>query len=224
MQLHGRASGRYEIDPTEVRDLAPEVLDENGRLKILPASYWAGTTGNERLLFGHLYGIYCFPTVELVEYLRETIGDRLAIEIGAGNGVLAEALGIIATDTHEQAKPGWRELIRLQGGVIVPYGPNVVEMGAIEAVTHYQPEVVIACWVTQNFDPKRPDMSAKYEGVDEEAIIELVDTYVMIGNEYVHRDKFIWDVPHAIDYPPWLYSRALNEAKEFIAIWDKATR
>lgn len=79
------------LDPSQIRDISPLVLGDDGRMRVLPAEFWIGTTQAERILFGHLNGIYSFPTVELVEHLKALIGDRSAIEIGAGHGVLAQA-------------------------------------------------------------------------------------------------------------------------------------
>src|SRR5262245_10991707 len=74
----------FVIVPGSTRHLAPDVLDNRGRLRVMPAAYWATTTPAERALFGHRHGLYSFPTVELVDHLREVIAGRVAIEIGAG--------------------------------------------------------------------------------------------------------------------------------------------
>src|SRR5437870_13008299 len=47
-----------ELDPSKIRDISPEALDGDGRLKVLPAAYWAGTTPDERALFGVNHGLY----------------------------------------------------------------------------------------------------------------------------------------------------------------------
>jgi hypothetical protein len=80
--------------------------------------------------------------------------------------------------------------------------------------------VVIGCWVTQKWDPRRPgELDAKPDGVDEEDIIRHCETYLMIGNDQVPQNKRIWARPHHIEYPPYVYSRALNGSREFIATW-----
>lgn len=48
----------FVLDPTKIRDLAPEALGPDGRLRVLPAAFWAGTTPAERALFGHRHGLY----------------------------------------------------------------------------------------------------------------------------------------------------------------------
>ncbi len=215
---------QHELIPSEIRDISPEVLGPDGRMRILPASYWATTTPEERALFGRTHGAYSFPTTELVECLREIIGDRKAIEIGAGNGVLAEALGITATDTREQETPEYKMLLALQGNhPPVRYGDNVMRVEAKRAVRGLKPQVVIACWVTQDYDPSRPwNHDSKNGGVDERFVIDNCETYVLVGNEEIHRGKYIWSLPHTIEYPHWLYSKAMNGTRNFIAVWERA--
>lgn len=209
------------IDRKGVRDLAPEVLDDTGRLKVLPAEYWAGTTWQERAVFGVSHGIYGFPTTELVEYLGNLINGRRAIEIGAGHGVLAEALGIPGTDSHQQLVPKYRVVYELAGQAIVPYGPNVEKIDARAAVRKYKPDVVIGSWVTHKYDPKRPFAAGNEVGVDQKPILRRVKTYVAIGNDHVHRHDPLWDLPHEKIHPAWVYSRAMNGSPDFVATWDK---
>lgn len=210
--------------PYGTRDIAPYVLDEQGRLRILPAAYWATTTAAQRSKFGLLHGIYSFPTTELVEYLRTVIDGRSTIEIGSGNGVLAEALGITATDSHQQEKEPYRSRIIADGQQPVRYGPNVVECDAVRAVRRFKPEVVIACWVTHKYLRSRDQAGGNSAGVVEEDIIGGCGTYVFVGNEGVHEHKSIWSLPHEIEYPPWVYSRAINGSRDFIATWQHGIR
>ncbi len=207
------------LDPTKIRDLSPDVLGVDGRMQVLPAAYWAMTTTEERALFGNRRGLYLFPTLELVARLQEIIGGRTAIEIGAGNGVLAEALGIVATDSCEQRKSPIRELYALNRWTRVPYGPNVVEMHASRAVRTYKPQVVLGCWVTHKMDLKQEHRGGKPNGIDEPDILRHCEHYVLVGNESVHAQKCIWDRPHTIEYPDYVYSRATNGTREFIAVF-----
>lgn len=209
------------LDPSNIRDLSPDVLDDTGRLKVMPAEYWAGTTREERALFGGRRGLYSFPTVELVEYLGNAINGRRAIEIGAGHGVLAEALGITATDSYQQRKPKYRKIYEDAGQTIVPYGPNVERMDAREAISRYHPEVVIGAWVTHKYNPAQHWDGGNEEGVDEAHIVKNVKLYVAIGNQKVHRGKAIWSQLHLIMYPKWVWSRAMNGSPDFVARWDR---
>jgi hypothetical protein len=214
---------RIDVDPATVRDLRGDALDADGRLRVLPAAYWATTTALERNQFGMRHGLYSFPTTELVAHLRGVIRGRRAIEIGAGHGVLAAAVGIPATDSHQQNKEPYRSYYRQHRQPTVPYGPNVVDEPAWRAVRLYHPDVVIAAWVTHRYDPARHAAGGNEGGVDEADLLRRC-TYIVIGNEQVHADKSIWDRPHTIDYPPWLYSRAINGSRDFIATWTKGPR
>jgi len=213
--------GVFEMDTSKIRDISAEALDADGRPRVLPAAYWATTTMMERALFGHLHGVYSFPTVELIEHLRSIIGDRTAIEIGAGHGVLAQALGIPATDSHQQAKMPWRAELEAAGQPTVSYGPNVEDLDARAAISRYHPQVVIGCWITHKYNPRRHLAGGNEAGIDEADLLDRVDTYVLVGNEYVHRNKTIWTVPHQIDYPDWVYSRQRNGTPDFVARWDR---
>ncbi len=211
------------LDPTRIPDISAQALNPAGRLRILPAAFWAGVTPIERLAFGMRHGIYGLPTVELVARLKEIIGGRTAIEIGAGHGQLAHALGIPGTDSKEQEAPGLKLYYALRGQRTVKYGPSVVQMDAATAVRHYRPQVVIGCWVTQEHDGENWTPGAgKFNGVDEVDVIAQCETYVLIGNEEVHKDKRIWSLPHTIEYPDFVYSRAVNGSRDFIAIWPGA--
>jgi hypothetical protein len=209
------------LDTTGQRDLRKLVLDPGGRLRVLPAEFWETTTAVERGMLGARTGSYVLPTMQLVDRLRELIGGRTAIEIGAGNGVLAEALGIIGTDSHQQDIPKYRRVYEQLGQAPVPYGRDVVNVTAATAVRTYRPQVVIGAWVTHRFDPARPDLRGNEVGVDEADIIDICETYILIGNTNVHRGKPIWALPHTIEYPPYLFSRATSGGREFIAVWNR---
>lgn len=210
----------YVVDLASTRDLTPQAINPAGRLKVLPTAFWTGTTADERFAFGIRHGLYSYPTVELVERLTQIIGGRSAIEIGAGHGQLAHALGITATDSKEQEAPGIKAAYALQGQRTVKYGPSVVKMDGNTAVRHYQPQVVVACWVSQ--DATAEEWKAgfgKGNGVDEADVIANCETYVFVGNEEVHAKKRIWGLPHTIVYPGYVVSRAKNGSRDFLAVW-----
>ena len=212
----------FVIDPTKVQDISSRLLDDRGRLRITSARTLKETTAQERLLFGVRQGVYSFPTDELCDFLRSRIEGRVAIEIGAGHGLLAEALSIPATDNRQQEDPELRAYYAQIGQPTVPYGKNVEKLDAVAAIEKYRPNVVIACWVTHRFDPDRPFAGGSVTGVDETLIIESCDEYIFIGNEHVHAHKPIWDMPHEKLTPWWLYSRAVNGSREFIATWRRS--
>lgn len=210
----------YAFDTRGLRDLAPDCLAEDGRLRIMPASYYAAVKREERAWFANRYAFYCLPTVELADWLREFIAERPAIEIGSGNGVLAQFLGIPATDSRIQDDPGIRAYYKVMRQAPVNYGPNVERIEALDAVKKYKPEVVLGCWMTHRFDPRDPEREGNAVGPDFTAILKLCKQLVLIGNELVHAKNPLLNRPHTMLYPPWLYARSFNYGREFIAIWD----
>lgn len=178
--------------------------------------------GAEQSVNGAELGVQELRNTQLCEYLRTRIAGRRAIEIGAGNGVLARELGITATDNRQQEEPGLKAYYAQLSQPTVRYGDNVERLDANAAVAKYKPEVVIACWVTHRFDPRAESAGGSSSGVDEAAIIAACDEYIFIGNEQVHAHKPIWGLPHEKLTPPWLHSRAVNGSRDFIAIWKRS--
>ena len=209
----------HSIDPRTVRDITPTVLDERKRPRVLPASFYKGTTAEERAVCGVRNALYGLPTLELVDWLRKTINGRSAIEIGAGHGVLADTLGIPATDNRMQEDPSVQAHYRLLRQPVITYGDNVEQLDAVEAVHRHRPDVVIASWVTHRFDPNREDAEGNMFGIVEEDVIAGCRTYIFIGNTLVHQNKSIWALPHSRFTPDWLFSRAVNGSPDFIAVW-----
>lgn len=193
-------------------------LDASGRLRILDAAWWSQFSQLEISVFCVRHGLYCIPTTELVSWLKDRIGVRRALEIGAGCGVLAEGLDIHATDNKMQTWPEIRAHYQLSQQPPVAYGARVEELDALEAVRRYQPDVVIAAWVTHKWDPAEHWREGNAWGVQEE-LITAKTSYIHIGNRHVHRHKPILEQPHEELEAPWLVSRASNGSPNFIAIW-----
>jgi hypothetical protein len=223
-ELFGGEKGTIQLDPSEIRDISGEVLDDRGRIQVLPAKYWASTTLHERVLFGHRQGIYGFPTTELVNWLEEQIGQQSAIEIGAGHGVLAEALGIPGTDSMQQRQPKYALIYLAAGQPAANYGSNVIEMHASRAVRRYKPDVVIGSWVTHKWDARRPDAGGNEEGIDLADILRNCKKLILIGNTSVHAMNGLWDRDVELLTPDWLYSRAHSSAPNFVATWKGSRR
>lgn len=210
----------FALDPSTTRDLGPEVLDATGRLKVMPAAYYAGTTAAERALLGHRHGLYSLPTTELCDWLRGHIGDRASIEIGAGNGVMAEHLGIVATDSYMQEDPAIRATFRAMGQPTITYGTNVKRLEARDAVRRFRPAVVIGAWITHRYDPRAHWRGGNQYGPDLAAIAERAEL-VLICNRSTHSKNPLLKEPHEEYEFPWLYSRSINESPNFIAVWTR---
>lgn len=218
---HTPFEGTKVLDIRNVRDRSDDVMLDAalGRPRIMPAAYYRATSVEERALLGARNALYGLPTEELVAWLKKAIGTRSAIEIGASHGALAAALGIPATDNCMQEDPTIAAVYAAAGQKAITYGADVVQLAASNAIAAYRPQVVVACWVTHLWREDRPGAGGNMFGVDEEEVLENCDSYIFIGNTQVHRHKSIWSRPHRIIYPDWLYSRAHNGTREFIATW-----
>jgi len=154
--------------------------------------------------------VYVWPTTELIEWLKADIPDMNdAIEIGSGNGVLAEFLGVKATDNYMQSdkftpkSPEQNEYhqsamlhFAVTGCPKVVYGENVEQLSAGEAIQTHKPNYVFGCYITHKYEPGMKNGNAL--GVDEGWITRRrqVKTYTMIGNRTTHKEKPILKKEH----------------------------
>lgn len=169
---------------------------------------------------------YGLVTRELVEWLKEAIGGRKAVEVAAGQGDLGFALGIPMSDMAVQTTPEMTLLYTLAGQATTSPPPDVERIHAMQALAKYKPQVVVASWMTQkwvNGDTEKSIGSSVY-GVDECRLIGLVETYIHIGNVSVHHDKRALTLPHKEYAFPWLWSRAQQPELNRIWVWDKASQ
>jgi len=210
----------YLIEKVALHNNLKQRALKNGKLQVLPSAFWREYQQVEIAAFCVMHGFYLIPTTELVEWLRERIAGRTAIEVGSGNGVLAETLGIRATDSRQQSKAEIAAIYWMLGQGTVPYGDNVETIPAHDAVGKYRPDVVIGAWVTHKFNVSQAWREGNGDGLDEVAIVCRAD-YINIGHTYVHRAKPVLEIPHEIHYPDWLVSRALSPGKNYIAVWPK---
>ena len=202
------------------------VTDGAALLRAVPAAVFEPFPYEARQLYAHWRGVYLFPTSELIEWLAAHI-IQPAIEIGAGHGAVARALGIPATDSMMQRRPDVASIWAQAGQPPVRYGHDVIEMEAARAIAHYRPATVIGCWVTQRFDPERGDRrgvaQACAHGVDERAVLEQVQRYIFVGNRRPHGRKRILGRRHAEHRFPWIVSRGWP-ALDRIWVWTSARR
>lgn len=200
------------------------ILEPNGALRLMPASYYDSLDWNELRIWCHHNARYGLPTVELVEWLKERIGGRSVLEIGAGSGDLCHHLGIRGVDNHQQTWPDVAIHYALNGQPAIKYGPWVQNHDAVKAVKMFKPKVVIGSWITHWIDPDKPMPAGggNMYGVKEAQILELVDEYIMIGNLEVHKAKPIRSLPHEELSLPFVKSRAHNPQLDRIFIWTKS--
>lgn len=196
----------------DVRYLDPLLRDSAGVLQVVPASVYAGIPHQHLQIWTHLNACYGLPTTELVDFIQQVIHGRSAIEIGSGNGVLGKALGIPCTDLKAQEIPEVRALYIQMKQPTIRYGAHVEHLEALAAVRKYKPRVVVGSWVTQVSDGSR---QGAVFGVDEEALLRQVETYILFGSLRNHGDKAICRRPHKVLQQPWMRSRA-DDAALFI--------
>jgi len=211
----------------EVRLLAAQtpvldLLDKNGQIKLLPASAYNGFDADAIRLWCYRFARYGLPTLELVQWLKKRIGRRMAIEIGSGAGDLAYYLQIPATDNRMQEWPTIRFHYALTGQPTIQYPDFVQSLDALDAVHHYQPEVVVASWVTEWIDPALPypESGGNVWGVKEDRLLATGCEYILIGNLGVHGRKKIMAEPHLEFTFPFLRSRAVRPRLDRIFVWN----
>lgn len=200
----------------------PDLLEDNGRLKLLPAASYDAIPRDALRLWCHRYARYGLPTAELVEWLQQRIQGRLTIEIGAGSGDLAYRLGIPATDNRMQEWPEIRFHYRMTGQPTIQYPDFVQNLDALDAIDAYQPDVVLASWVTEWIDANLPPPAAggNIWGIKETEIVASGVEYILIGNLKVHGAKAIMRDPHQEFALPFLRSRTAYPALDRVWIWN----
>jgi len=198
--------------------LDEQLLGSSGHLQLFNADDYDQIPRDALRVWCHKNARYGLPTQELVTFVRQLIGDRRAIEIGAGHGDLAHHLSIQATDSYLQDSPEISAYYAIIGQPRVQYPPSVERLEAMEAIDKYRPDVVVASWVTQIGDETIPDSCTW--GVNELLLLQKVKTYIVIGNDNVHGGKMILQLPHLTFRPTWLRSRASDPTKEVIHVWN----
>lgn len=197
------------LEPVDLAPLDRALLDGQGLVRLLPAADLHQIPRPALRYWLHMRAVYGLPTTELIAWLQEQIGERRAIEIGAGNGALGRALGIPRTDSHVQQTDEMKQRyasLSIGAQAPVSYPPDVKRMEALDAVDHYRPHTVVASWVSQKWRPG--DEQAFVYGVDEWALLKRVRRYIFIGALSSHDQKRILTRPHETYAPPWLVSRA----------------
>lgn len=203
-----------------VKRLDEQLVHFDGTLRVLPAKELADVPWVTLRYWCHARGVYGLPTTELVDYVRDLIGDRTAIEIGAGNGALGRALDIPRTDSRLQEHPRIARAYAAAGQPTVQYGRDVEKLDALSAVRQYSPDVVVGSWITQRWRPG--DGVGNQFGVDEGALLEQVDCYILQGSLTAHNpeNKRIRSRPHRVVRESWVLGRAAP-GNNVLFVWGK---
>ncbi len=186
-------------------ELEQLVMESQGIPKMVHASVFDDFSREDASILMVKHGIYVFPTYELAEFISTKIAGRSAIEIGAGNGVMAKHLGITATDSYSQSpdfRPEakyaalWQQsqlMMHASGNVPVTYGENVLRTEGVAAVIKHRPEVVLGQFITHKY--RNGDKDGNVFGVEEHKLLKRAD-YIMIGNLKTHKNKPLLSVEH----------------------------
>lgn len=209
------------MDGIDLAALDKRILDQNtGRVALRSATEWATSfTPNELRIWCVKRARYCIPTLELIEWLKTRIGDRIAVEIGAGMGDLGFHLGIPMSDSYQQVEDKLTVTQMTAMGQEPTRPPNDVRREDAEnVVRRCKPQVVVGAWITQKWDGGG---DGNYLGPREDYILERCNTYIMIGNKKIHSGKRILKLPHEELEFPWLISRAADPSLNRIWIWEQ---
>lgn len=201
-------------------------LDADGLVKVVHQSFVDALPVDELRYYCHVRAIYTIVTHELLRLLNQFLESHASIEIGAGNGTLARGLGIRATDNKMQELPMVQLQYAKNGQPTIQYPKDVEKLDAIAAIKKYRPKVVIGSWITSSKANILPIPEIEFP--NEERIMELCDTYVLIGNLKTHKNNLLWNTKKykqefldGFMNDNVVRSRATDPDKDFIVAFTK---
>lgn len=213
----------WVMDRHDVKYLDEILLDERGLPKPVPFLVLLKHPIVHLVQWANEKGVYTIPTLELIEWLKDEIKGRKAIEICAGHGALARHVGIVATDSYIQTQPEMAAYYRAIGQNPISPPTDVYQFEANEAVDTLHPQVVMSSFATQKYEPGdegTPKIGSSVYGVDEVSMLQKIQTYINIGNDTSHGDKRILKYPHETYRFPWLITRCMDQSKNHIKVWN----
>jgi hypothetical protein len=211
-----------EINKEEIQKLSNLIVDPQTDIpKSIPSNALSPFSTDDICAFCNRKAVYGIVTDELLDFLRQIIGDRSAIEIAAGYGTLGRELKIPLTDKKIQEFPEVKIMYEMMQQPVISYPKDVEKLDALDAIRKYKPKVVVAQWFTARKDVDGKDLSVY--GINEDDILnnEHVETYIHIGHSSVHANKAILRHPHIVITAPWLKSRATSKGVPQICIWTR---
>lgn len=211
-----------------VREL---LLDKNGKLRAVPAKDLQAIPHEELVYFCNVYGFYSIPSIEFLDLIASYIpANESTIEIGAGNGIYGRNLNILMTDNfqqHPKNRAKFRNCISAYESArlgLVPYGDDVEELDAKEAVRCYKPHTVLGAWVTQKYNSTLPHKKGNMFGVPYQWMYNRtsVKQIILVGNTKVHQNVDIMKHKHEeLRCDDILFSRAFEQGNDRLYIWNK---
>ena len=216
-----KLSGISILNDQDVSALEQKFL-VNGDLRVPSASEYKLFSQEQISIFCVKNAFYGLPTEELIQWIKQQIGNKTAIEIGAGNGALGRALSIPMSDSFLQDQPEVRAYYESLKQPTIRYGKDVEKLDYKEAIQKYRPEIVIGNWVTQLWRDHSDDGNASMHGLDEDWILKNVPCYIHVGNIKTHGRKRILKTSHQQYKFDWLISRSTAADECVIYVWDQA--
>lgn len=208
--------------PPRLMAALDELLLDNGRMRCLDAAMLRAFPHAALQSWAQMRGRYQFPTTELVLWLSARIAGRKCVEVGAGHGDIGRNVGgVTLTDSYFQASEAMRLYYEANDTQAITPPPEVMRREALAAAMRYQPEVCLACWVTQAYEPgdEESKTGSCVGGVRWDELLHYVGELVFVGNLAVHGTMRLLALPHEEFAPDWLVSRAHDQSLNRIWVW-----
>jgi hypothetical protein len=210
------------VDQKEIQALQAWAIDpDTTRLRLRPAADWHLWPHDTIRAWCVTAAIYCIPTLELVEWLKEKCTGKTCLEVGSGNNDLYFHLGIKGSDNYMQVNPAIALHLFSLGQMPTTPHHDVELADAENLVRKMKPDVVIGAWVTERFDKNDGGKGGNMFGPRSEYLIERCGSYILIGHERVHANIKALRLPHETLRFPWLVSRARDQERNAIFVWHK---
>lgn len=225
MNIIGQMVQARAIPDVDVTYLNRRLTDRNGRMRLWNAASLNEIDPHHLRIWANKNSRYVLPTAELIDWLKQKINGRKAIEIGAGMGDLGYHLGIHMTDSYMQQQPEIAAYYAAIGAATTKPPPDVEKLDAIEAIEKHQPEVVVGSYITQKFvegdDVAR--IGSSVYGPDHFEIMTApsVKAFILIGNTVTHRGIRAVKVKHELFKFPWLKTRSEYQNENCIWVWGE---
>ncbi|HEY9879016.1 MAG TPA: hypothetical protein V6D29_11200 [Leptolyngbyaceae cyanobacterium] len=211
----------YNPKPGEIESLDAQIWDIDKNIpKLLPAAFYKDIPLQSLRAWCVRRAIYQIPTIELVDWLKNKIAGKRAIEVGSGNNGLCHYLGIQGTDNRCQQLPEVITLYEMAGQVPTNPADSIKTLDAVDAVKRYKPDIIVASWITQK---KLVQGNGNQYGPEEEKIVDSGRVYIHIGNVDIHGDKRILSRPHQKIVAPGLVSRSAYPDLNCVYVWNDGT-
>lgn len=209
-------------DLVQVLRIDQQLRGEDGLLRLLPLAAYEVIPRPLLSYWAMLWGYWILPTVELVAWVREQLGDRPAVEVAAGAGVLGRALGIACIDWNTRRHfPEIALITRLAQQRDPARGAHVLDEEAWAAIVQRRPRAVVAAYPVQRVYEGDPAVFGGSRcGIEEWRIVRSVERYLVLGSAGAIGKRKISRLPHRRVRAPGLVTRCLYPEEEYAWIWD----